>query len=79
MNQIHEANRAHWDAAADGWRKLRDEDRARDARFWEDASYLPGADASLLDWRSNPRAGLPVWLTVAAQKPRPAQTRRRRV
>ena len=49
-------------------RKL-SEDPARDSRFWEDASYLPGNDASLLDWRSNPRAGLPVWLTVAAQKP----------
>ena len=42
---------------------------AEDSRFWEDASYLPGTDASLLDWRSNPRAGLPTWLTVAAQKP----------
>lgn len=49
-------------------RKL-SEDPAKDSRFWEDHSYLPGTDASLLDWRSNPRAGLPVWLTVAAQKP----------
>lgn len=49
-------------------RKL-SEDPARDSRFWEDASYLPGTDASLLDWCSNPRAGIPVWLTVAAQKP----------
>ena len=49
-------------------RKL-SEDPARDARFWEDASYLPGTDAGLLDWHCNPRAGLPVWLTVAAQKP----------
>jgi len=49
-------------------RKL-SEDPAEDARFWEDASYLPGTDASLLDWRGNPRAGLPVWLTVAVQKP----------
>ncbi len=45
------------------------EDPARDSRFWEDFSYLQGTDASLLDWRSNPRAGLPVWLTVVAQKP----------
>ena len=51
------------------------EDPAGDARFWEDASYLPGTDASLLDWRGNPRAGLPVWLTVAAQKPPGAQLR----
>jgi SAM-dependent methyltransferase len=49
-------------------RKL-SEDPARDSRFWQDASYLPGTDDSLLDSRSNPRAGLPVWLTMAAQKP----------
>jgi hypothetical protein len=48
-------------------RKL-SEDPARDSRFWEDASYRPGTDASLLNWRRNPRAGLPVWLTVAAEK-----------
>jgi len=45
------------------------ESYAHDARFWEGMAYTPGADATLLDWRSNPRAGLPVWLTVAAQKP----------
>ena len=45
------------------------ESPARDSRFWEDSSYLPGTDASFLDWRANPRAGLPVWLSVAAQKP----------
>ncbi len=52
------------------------EDPARDSRFWEDHAYLPGTDASLMDWRSNPRAGLPVWLTVAAQKPmgKPAES-----
>ena len=45
------------------------ESTARDARFWTGISYLPGADKSLLDWRNNPRSGLPVWLTAAAQKP----------
>ena len=25
-------------------------------------------DESLLDWRRNPRAGLPVWLTIAASR-----------
>jgi len=45
------------------------ESPARNARFWEGISYTPGLDQSLLDWRNNPRAGLPVWLTVAAQKP----------
>ena len=48
---------------------------ARDSRFWQDYSYRPGTDESLLDWRSNPRAGLPVWLTLAAQKPHPLSTR----
>jgi SAM-dependent methyltransferase len=45
------------------------ESPAEDARFWESHSYRPGADSGLQDWRQNPRAGLPVWLTVAAQKP----------
>jgi len=38
-----------------------------DPGFW-----LPGAteeDADLIDWRKNPRAGLPVWLTLVARKP----------
>jgi SAM-dependent methyltransferase len=39
------------------------------ARFWQDHSYLADGDDSLLDWRNNPRAGLPAWLTVAAQRP----------
>jgi ubiquinone/menaquinone biosynthesis C-methylase UbiE len=45
------------------------ESPAKEARFWEGISYTPGADPGLLDWRNNPRAGLPAWLTVAAQKP----------
>jgi SAM-dependent methyltransferase len=44
------------------------ESPAGDSRFWQGHSYLPGTDDCLLDWRSNPRAGLPVWLTLAAQK-----------
>jgi hypothetical protein len=39
----------------------------RDPRFWVGPSYEPGADDSLNDWKRNPRAGLPAWLTVAAQ------------
>ena len=31
-------------------------------------AYEPGKDASLMGWRVNARAGLPVWLTVCAQK-----------
>jgi SAM-dependent methyltransferase len=45
------------------------ESAARDSRFWQGFSYLPGTADDLLDWRNNPRAGLPVWLTLAAQKP----------
>lgn len=45
------------------------ESPAKEARFWEGYAYTPGTDPGLLDWLHNPRAGLPVWLTVAAQKP----------
>lgn len=45
------------------------ESPADDANFWEGYAYEPGDDRSLLDWHVNPRAGLPVWLTVVAQKP----------
>ncbi len=39
-----------------------------DSRYWQDFSYETGNAADLTDWRNNPRAGLPAWLTVAAQK-----------
>ena len=45
------------------------ESPAKDSRHWQDYSYLPGTDASLLDWKENPRTGLPAWLTIAAKKP----------
>ena len=38
-------------------------------RFWQDGSYERSSADGLLDWRQNPRAGLPAWLTVAVQKP----------
>lgn len=44
------------------------ESPAKDARFWEGEAYTPGKDTTLTDWHNNPRAGLPAWLTVAAQK-----------
>lgn len=54
------------------------ESPAQNARFWQGHSYVSGTDNSLLDWRENPRAGLPVWLTVAAQKPLAARGKDKR-
>jgi SAM-dependent methyltransferase len=47
------------------------EERAGDAAFWHGYSYRddPDLDPTLTDWRRNPRAGLPAWLTLAATKP----------
>ena len=45
------------------------ESPAEDSRFWQDYSYLPGTNDSLLDWSENPRAALPAWLTLALQRP----------
>ena len=45
------------------------ESPARDSGFWLGCDRAADADDSLLDWRTNPRAGLPVWLTVAASAP----------
>lgn len=39
-----------------------------DSRYWQDFSYEAGTEVDLTDWRNNPRAGLPAWLTVVAQK-----------
>ncbi len=56
--------------AASGFILLRImESPAEDSRFWQDYSYLLGNDDSLLDWNENPRAALPVWLTLALRKP----------
>ena len=44
------------------------ESSPKDARFWEGNDYTPGTDPGLQDWQRNPRAGLPVWLTVVAGK-----------
>ena len=41
---------------------------AQDSRFWQDDSYHPGTEGSLMDWTRNPRAALPVWLTAAFLK-----------
>ena len=41
----------------------------RNAQFWLSRSYVPETDESLMDWKINPLAGLPVWLTLAAKKP----------
>lgn len=42
---------------------------AGDSSFWEGTSYLPGKNEGLLDWKENPRAALPVWLSAALQRP----------
>jgi len=42
------------------------ESPAGDARYWQSAGG--GGHDGVLDWKTNPRAGLPVWLTMAARK-----------
>ncbi len=42
---------------------------AADSSFWEGSSCLPGKNEGLLDWKENPRAALPVWLSAAVQRP----------
>ena len=42
---------------------------AQDSRFWQGGSYLPGTQETLSDWTNNPLAALPVWLSVALQRP----------
>jgi SAM-dependent methyltransferase len=40
------------------------------SRTWQGHSYQePADDKELMDWQVNTRAGLPMWLTVHAQKP----------
>lgn len=42
---------------------------AGDENFWEGSSFLPCNDKRLLDWKENPLAALPVWLSAALQRP----------
>ena len=42
---------------------------AGDENFWEGSSFLPCNDHRLLDWKENPLAALPVWLSAALQRP----------
>ena len=44
------------------------ESPAQDPGFWQGSGGESDMDGSLLDWKQNPRAGLPVWLTVAATR-----------
>lgn len=45
------------------------ESPAQNSNFWEGGKwYLPGNRPNLLDWKVNPHAGLPAWLSVAVQK-----------
>ena len=45
------------------------ESPAGDTRFWNGPEDGGDADSGPLDWRRNPLAALPVWLTVAARRP----------
>lgn len=45
------------------------EDPAGEPSYWEGRLYGKGGDESLLDWRVNPRAALPQWMVIAAEKP----------
>ncbi len=45
------------------------ESPARDSGYWRGGNGEVDRDDSMLDWRANPRAGLPAWLTVAASAP----------
>lgn len=45
------------------------EDPAEEPSYWEGRYYGKGGDESLLDWHVNPRAALPQWMVIAAQKP----------
>ena len=45
------------------------ERRAGDENYWGGSSFLPCNDKGFLDWKENPRAALPVWLSAALQKP----------
>lgn len=44
------------------------ESPARDTRYWRGSSQGDVEDETIMEWSENPRAGLPVWLTVAARK-----------
>ena len=44
------------------------ESPTQDPGFWQGSSDASDINESLLDWKRNPRAGLPVWLTVAASR-----------
>jgi ubiquinone/menaquinone biosynthesis C-methylase UbiE len=47
------------------------EDPAEKPSYWEGRYYgEDGGDERLLDWHFNPRAALPQWMVIAAQKPR---------
>jgi len=45
------------------------EEPAEKPSYWEGRYYGKGGDESLLDWHVNPRAALPQWMVIAAQKP----------
>ena len=42
---------------------------AGDENYWEGSSFLPCNDKRLPNWKENPRAALPVWLSAVLQRP----------
>ena len=44
------------------------EEPEADWQFWQPNATDEGLKSDLLDWQKNPRAGLPVWLTLVAKK-----------
>ena len=48
--------------------KYIEEELDTDPVFWHDPADLKVSDTNPTDWQQNPRVGLPVWLTLVAQK-----------
>jgi SAM-dependent methyltransferase len=45
------------------------EEPSTDLEFWQGEGFRENPNPDLLDWRRNPRAGLPAWLTLVAKRP----------
>jgi hypothetical protein len=59
MNRMHEANLELLHIL---------EEPDTDPAFWTTNAADDELEHDLIDWRKNPRVGLPVWLTLVARK-----------